>query len=399
LRVKSNSSFLAYESDYLGGTRVAVADLTGNGEEVIVTAPGRGRAPEIRFFTVQGEPVPGFPSFLAYAADYEGGVHLTIADVDGDGKPDLITVPTSGYADVRVFLNRYNPLHPSAPAFGPTPDIEFRAVTASNMNDGFRVAAGDMGRWAGTQFVNDRDGRAEIVVGTGAGLKATVRVFTLSGSTPHLVQTFHPFTEVHSNFLGGASLEVARVDNDLIPDIIVGMGVNGNSRIEVWSWNTAAASLSLLGAIPNAFTGAGFRSPVNVAALTDGNGLAEAILAVQGPGGLSREIRRFEIVSRDPLQFQQDAALTGFPGPWFITTSRDFPYLPGEGEGEGESAGFWARRGIGQCGTGSAPRRLDRGRRAAEPWWTGLRGEGALRGATSRDSDDDLLFSDLEDWL
>ena len=135
---------------------------------------------------------------------------------------------------------------------------------------------------------------------------------------------------------------------------------------------------------------------MNVAALTDGNGLAEAILAVQGPGGLSREVRRFDIVSRDPLQFQQDAPLTGFPGPWFITTSRDFPYLPGEGEGESASFGMDA---------GSDSAEQDRLRDAwtaegegAEPWWPGLFDEEAVRDAPNRDSEDDQLFSDLT-WL
>ena len=68
------------------------------------------------------------------------------------------------------------------------------------------------------------------------------------------------------------------------PDIIVGMGVNGTSRIEVWTWNISDASLALRGAIPDAFTGPSNKAPVRVAALdADGNGIAEAILAVQGP--------------------------------------------------------------------------------------------------------------------
>jgi hypothetical protein len=318
------SQFVAYENNYNGGTRVAVADLDGDGVDEIITVPGRNRAPEIRFFSLEGAPVLGFNSFLAYAANFKGGVHLTVADVNGDGKPDIIAVPSNGMADVRVFFNRHDPLNPSSPAFVATPDIAFRAFSKGTTG-GFVVAAADMGRLIGTSFVNNPDGRAEIVVATGAGTKATVTVFDVSGATPRPVRTFNPFTQVSTNFKGGVSLEVAKVDADPIPDIIVGMGVNGTSRIEVWTWNTSNASLSRTGVIPNAFTGASYRAPVNVAAITDSNGFADTIVAVQGPNGTSREIRRFDIVSRSSLIFQQQAPpLTSFPGPWFVATSRDF---------------------------------------------------------------------------
>ncbi|MCL4202701.1 MAG: FG-GAP repeat protein, partial [Pirellulaceae bacterium] len=326
------AEFVAYENNYNGGIRVAVADLNGDGIDEIITAPGRNRAPEIRFFTLDGVPVPGFSSFLAYAAKFKGGVHVTVADVNGDGKPDIITVPSNGTADVRVFFNRHDPLNPSNPAFLETPDIAFRAFSKGTTG-GFVVAAADMGRLDGTAFVNDPDGRAEIVIATGTGTKATVAVFEVSGfdtsgALRSPVRTFNPFTQVSTNFKGGVSLEVAKVDADPIPDIIVGMGVNGTSRIEVWTWNTSNASLSRTGVIPNAFTGSSYRAPVNVAAITDGNGFADTIVAVQGPNGTSREIRRFDIVNRSPLIFQPATPLTTFPGPWFVASSRDFTSTP-----------------------------------------------------------------------
>ena len=70
-----------------------------------------------------------------------GGTHLTVADVNGDGKPDIITVPSYGAANVRVFLNQY----PANPAFQATPDISFQAFPVASIG-GAVVAAGDMGR-------------------------------------------------------------------------------------------------------------------------------------------------------------------------------------------------------------------------------------------------------------
>ena len=186
-----------------------------------------------------------------------------------------------------------------------------------------------MGSLVNGSFVNVPDGKAEIVVGTGGGTKTKVSVFEVSGATPARVQTFFPFTALNPNFLGGVSLDVARIDADGIPDIIAGMGVNGTSRIEVWTWNTATATLALLGAIPDAFTGPSNNAPVRVAAMdTDGDDIADAIFAVQGPIGTTGEVHRFDITSTSPFTYQQADPLTGFPGPWFIATSKSVPSGP-----------------------------------------------------------------------
>ncbi|MCL4202703.1 MAG: VCBS repeat-containing protein [Pirellulaceae bacterium] len=324
------SQFLAYEANYQGGTRIAVGDLNGDGIDEIVTAPGRSRLPQIRVFSPDGDPVLGFPEFLAYPSPkFNGGVHLTLADVDGDGDLDIITVPSYGPADVRVFFNRFgeDPMDPLAPAFSSTPDIAFRAFSKSSAG-GFVVAAADMGKPDGSSFVNELDGRAEIVIGTGPGPKATVWVFEVStfnasGALRQPVRTFYPFTQISSNYKGGLSLETAKVDNDQIPDIIVGMGVNGTSRIEVWNWNAPNATLGVLGVIPNAFNGSSYRAPIDVAAILDADGFATSIVATQGPGGTTQQVRRFDIDTRSPLVFLPPQALSPFPGPWFVAASRN----------------------------------------------------------------------------
>ncbi len=42
--------FLAYDASFHGGVRVAMADLTGDGMPEIITAPGPGMAPQVRVF-------------------------------------------------------------------------------------------------------------------------------------------------------------------------------------------------------------------------------------------------------------------------------------------------------------------------------------------------------------
>ena len=146
----------------MGGIQVAIADLNGDGVDEIITGPAVVEAPEIRIFTQNGSPVSGFPNFLAYASNYVGGVQLTIGDVNGDSKPDIITVPSYGATQVKVFLNRY----PLTPGFLATPFKSFVAFAVATVGGGV-VAAADMGKLVNGSFVNALDGKAEISWGPG----------------------------------------------------------------------------------------------------------------------------------------------------------------------------------------------------------------------------------------
>jgi hypothetical protein len=57
----------------------------------------------------------------------------------------------------------------------------------------------------------------------------------------------------------------------------------------------------------------------------DGNGISEAIYAVQGPIGAYGEVHRFEITSTSPFAYQPEDPLRPFPGPWFIATPKAMP--------------------------------------------------------------------------
>lgn len=94
--------------------------------------------------------------FLAYGTEFRGGVRVAAADVDGDGVQDIITAAGAGGGPhVRVFSGR--DASPLAEYF--VFDREFRG--------GVSVAAADF----------TGDGRAEVVVGAGAGGGPRVRVF------------------------------------------------------------------------------------------------------------------------------------------------------------------------------------------------------------------------------
>lgn len=167
-------------------------------------------------------------------------------------------------------------------------------------------------------------------------MKTTVKVFDVSrmisltpDAVPTAAQSFTPFSTTPTGYQGGVSLSVARVNADQIPDIVVGAGVNGGSLVDVWAWsNTSSATLSSLSANGigfAAFTDASRTAPVQVAAQdTTGDGIADTILAVQGPGGTTGQIRAFKITSVSPLQVAAPTLIPGsFPGPYVIATIKN----------------------------------------------------------------------------
>jgi hypothetical protein len=116
--------FFAYAPGFLGGVFVASGDVNGDGYDDIVTGAGQTGTPHVKAFDgslafakytfasanqpgivgfttlTTGSTIDGnFPidSFFAYDATYTTGVHVALADLNGDGRADFITAPASFY--------------------------------------------------------------------------------------------------------------------------------------------------------------------------------------------------------------------------------------------------------------------------------------------------------------
>ena len=137
---KLEGSFFAYDKNFRGGVSVALADLDGDGQDEIITGPGKGDKSGIKIFSLNGKLKN---TFLAYDSKFSGGVNVAAGDVNGDGAIEIITVPVSaGGPQIRVFT-----------AGG-------RVLTSwfaydQSYHGGARVSTSDI----------DGDGQAEILVG------------------------------------------------------------------------------------------------------------------------------------------------------------------------------------------------------------------------------------------
>jgi hypothetical protein len=199
--------FMAYDPHFLGGVRVALADVTGDGVPDIITAPGPGGGPDIRVY--DGATGALDREFLAYSPFFTGGVFVAAADLNGDGHADIITGPdTGGGPDVRVFDGASGALI-----------REFLAYGAEFMG-GVRLATGDV----------NGDGVADIITGAGPGGSPHVQAF--SGRDGTLLMSFLAYSQF---FTGGVYVAAGDVNSDGHADIITGAGAGGGPEVKVYS--------------------------------------------------------------------------------------------------------------------------------------------------------------------
>jgi hypothetical protein len=250
--------FFAYNPGFTGGVRVAVADMNNDGVPDIITAPGPTGGPDIRVF--DGSTGQIIQEFMAYNPTFTGGVFIAVGDINGDGKPDIVTAPDQfGGPDVRVFFNGNT---------SGVPDKEFGPFSPGFLG-GVRLAVGNI------------NGHADIIAGAGPSAAPEVQIFDASGTT---VTQIGDFLAYNPGFTGGVYVAAGDVNGDGIADIITGAGAGGGPEVKAFDGSTLGnATPSVL---DDFFAyNIGFTGGARVAALdVNGDGKADIITGA-GPGG------------------------------------------------------------------------------------------------------------------
>jgi len=238
-----NLGFFAYDTSFTGGVFVAAGDLFGDGQDEIVTGAGGGGGPHVKVFRYDKDSnvltqVGG--GFMAYNPAFPGGVHVAVADVDHDGKDEIITgAGPSGGPQVSVF--KYAP-DGTATATG----TSFMAFPP---------------QFPGGAFVGGAHskGARDIITGAGPSGGPEVAVFQSDNS---LTSAFYPYPP---SFPGGVHVAGGDIDGNGSNNIVTGAGEGGGPHVRAFEINGTPLGTSFYAYSP-AFGGGVYVALAHVAA-------------------------------------------------------------------------------------------------------------------------------------
>ncbi len=215
------NSFYAFAPQFLGGGTVAggVVNLNGAVTSVIAVGAGAGAEPSVSVFdAISGEFIQ---AFYAYAKQYIGGVAVAFTAPDAQ-QNSLIIAASSINSHVTLFdLNTAQQAVASFYAFSPSPVWQPISV-------------------AGGVFTGaDNKPFQAIVVGAASGWPSSVAVFDIRGLAQKVFYAFNPA------FQGGVRVGVGDVNRDGRLEVLAGSGPGSTGTLNVFDYNT----LSLLDAL------------------------------------------------------------------------------------------------------------------------------------------------------
>ncbi len=191
-------SFKAYKDNFTKGFKVILADVNADGKQEIITAPNQGGGPHVRIFDKDGKLLN---EFFALNTLFRGGIDIAAYDIDLDDETEIIVVPKSNaFPVVRIFDSKGNLEH------------EFFAFEPNYLN-GMYVAAS----------------KNKIIIGSGKGDLPIVKIFDRFGN-------FKASWQVYTkHYRRGVKVTVDDINNDDLPEIITSPEVGGGPHIRVFN--------------------------------------------------------------------------------------------------------------------------------------------------------------------
>ena len=263
--------FFAYEPRFRGGVRVYGADVTGDGIPEILTAPGPGRPAQVRVFSETGVPLPQY-NFFPFGPGYTGGLEIAAGSVTAAGTTQIVVGQSRG-GTVRVF----NVTPGAATPVAGSPIRQLQPFGAA-FRGGVSVATADLGTFAGRSRTSPNpDGITELVVGSGPGMPATVKVFN---GRPNPPVTINEFRAIAPGYARGVSVSRLPSSTGAADKILVAAGSGAGGLVETYSGlsRTREAAFRAFG---------GGRAAIFAAAVSEAE-----IFTVEGEFGRTNGVRR-----------------------------------------------------------------------------------------------------------
>lgn len=230
---------MPFESEFTGGSRVFMADVTGNGIPDAIVAAGEGGH---RVVIYDGVTFTEIASFQPFEDGFFGGAYVTAGDMNGDGMAEIIvTAGQGGSARVRVFdgaaiLNNQQVV---------IADFIGLASLNGEVDDmfrgGTRAVVGD--------FNGDGNLDLAVVAGNGGSPRVTVwdgvGILNANGGVPSMNPMANLFVFNTEEFTG-LFVGAGDINGNGVADLIFGAGNGGGPRVRI------VDAFSLIGT-PNGF--------------------------------------------------------------------------------------------------------------------------------------------------
>jgi len=249
-------------------TRVATADVTGDGIPDLISASGPGRAVQIS--VVDGATNAELVVIQPFEASFTGGAFVASADLNGDGMAELVVTADQGGGPVVVVYDG------AALANRQVKQLNrFMGINDPAFRGGARATFGDV----------NRDGTPDLIIAAGFGGGPRIAVYdgkTVRGGRP--VALMPDFFAFEPGLRNGAYVTAVDLDGDGFAEVIAGAGPGGAPRVAAFSGKQLLANKRTT--VANFFTGTpDARGGVRVAtADVDSDGRPDLITG-SGTGG------------------------------------------------------------------------------------------------------------------
>jgi hypothetical protein len=105
LKGKQKNSCVPYDAAFRGGVNVGTGNLRGGRRDEIVVSAAFGGGPHVRILNAKCKLID--PGFFAFSRDLRNGVNMAVGNVDGRGKPEIITATGAGSSPkVRIYRKK-----------------------------------------------------------------------------------------------------------------------------------------------------------------------------------------------------------------------------------------------------------------------------------------------------
>jgi hypothetical protein len=218
-----------YGEFFNGGAHATAADLNGDGRDEIIVTPDASGGPRVRIFSINddGTVVSRADFFGLSDVSFRGGIRTSAGDINGDGHQDLVlTTVNGGGTSVTVFDGAHLLDDTGRMPVKLVDDFQAVAGEEAAAGNGVSVSLGDL----------NADGYADFIIGSANGsgsnsvtvLDGKMAVTDLAAARTTPLASFATFD---SRVKTGVRVAVKDIDGDGKADLVAGAGEGTIARV------------------------------------------------------------------------------------------------------------------------------------------------------------------------